>query len=85
MVRRAPRGIWARSPRSATRSTSRRRCWRCSGGSRNDEQDSVRLLVVEDCAKLGRLLPKDLGRRRWGSAARTFVADKSWRVRYAVR
>ena len=25
----------------------------------NDEQDSVRLLVVEDCAKLGRLLPKE--------------------------
>ena len=34
----------------------------------NDEQDSVRLLVVEDCAKLGRLLPKRrvVGRCRAG-------------------
>lgn len=49
-----------------------------------DEQDSVRLLAVEDCATLGRLLPKEECVFEVVPIVKKFAADKSWRVRYMV-
>jgi len=52
----------------------------------DDEQDSVRLLVVENAATIARLVPADHSSRTeiLLPLVRGFVADKSWRVRYMV-
>ncbi|KAI6674191.1 hypothetical protein NL676_002097 [Syzygium grande] len=49
-----------------------------------DDQDSVRLLAVEGCAALGKLLgPQDAGAHILPVMV-NFSHDKSWRVRYTV-
>lgn len=50
----------------------------------SDEQDSVRLLVVEDCVVLGKLLSQEECVAKIVPIVLKFAADKSWRVRYAV-
>ncbi|KAG2265586.1 hypothetical protein Bca52824_072665 [Brassica carinata] len=50
-----------------------------------DEQDSVRLLAVEGCAALGKLLePRDCVARVLPVIVNFSQQDKSWRVRYMV-
>ncbi|CAN7050108.1 unnamed protein product [Brassica rapa subsp. trilocularis] len=50
-----------------------------------DEQDSVRLLAVEGCAALGKLLePQDCVARVLPVIVNFSQQDKSWRVRYMV-
>ncbi|CAK5264407.1 unnamed protein product [Mycena citricolor] len=48
----------------------------------NDDQDSVRLLTVEDCIALAkRMSPADV-KEQLAKSVRTNSTDKSWRVRY---
>jgi serine/threonine-protein phosphatase 2A regulatory subunit A len=53
-------------------------------GEIEPEQDSVRLLAVEDCAKLGKILPREECVADVVPVVKKFAADKSWRVRYMV-
>ena len=45
---------------------------------------AVRLLAVEDCAALGKLLPREECVAEIVPTVKKFAADKSWRVRYMV-
>ena len=49
-----------------------------------DDQDSVRLLSVENCVALARLLPPDENITYVLPVIRAATQDKSWRVRYMV-
>jgi len=49
-----------------------------------DEQDSVRLLAVENCARVGRLLSLAENHASILPVIRAVSHDKSWRVRYVV-
>ena len=49
-----------------------------------DEQDSVRLLAVQNCSQLAHALSPIEAKPLVGEVLRSFGADKSWRVRYAV-
>lgn len=48
------------------------------------DQDSVRLLAVEDCAALAKLLSREDALTNVMPAVQKFAQDKSWRVRYNV-
>lgn len=50
----------------------------------SDEQDSVRLLAVENCVAIGSLLTPDENASLVLPTVRACVQDKSWRVRYMV-
>ncbi|CAI7839034.1 unnamed protein product [Closterium sp. NIES-54] len=50
----------------------------------NDDQDSVRLLAVEGCAAVGKLLEKKDCISSILPVILSFAQDKSWRVRYMV-
>ena len=49
-----------------------------------DEQDSVRLMGVENCAAMGKLLSQADNRAVLLPVIRAVAQDKSWRVRYVV-
>lgn len=49
-----------------------------------DEQDSVRLLAVENCVRVGKLLPAAENYASVLPIIRAISQDKSWRVRYVV-
>ena len=49
-----------------------------------DEQDSVRLMGVENCAAMGKLLSEHDNRDVVLPIIRAVAQDKSWRVRYVV-
>lgn len=49
-----------------------------------DEQDSVRLLAVENCVANGTLLSQDENSQLVLPVIRACCQDKSWRVRYMV-
>lgn len=49
-----------------------------------DEQDSVRLLAVDDCVSLSKLVSEDERLKSIVPVALKFSSDTSWRVRYAV-
>jgi serine/threonine-protein phosphatase 2A regulatory subunit A len=50
----------------------------------SDEQDSVRLLVVEGCVALASMLSQEENYTLVLPIARNCSQDKSWRVRYMV-
>jgi len=50
----------------------------------SDEQDSVRLLAVENCVQLGKLLSTAENHSAVLPVMRAVSQDKSWRVRYVV-
>ncbi len=50
----------------------------------DDEQDSVRLLSVESCVSIARLLPLEDNTAHVLPVIRKCAQDKSWRVRYMV-
>jgi serine/threonine-protein phosphatase 2A regulatory subunit A len=51
----------------------------------NDEQDSVRILVAENCHSIAQLLSSDADAMKYiVPVLRQFGEDKSWRVRYMV-
>lgn len=49
-----------------------------------DEQDSVRLLAVENCAAIGAMLTPEENSQLVLPTIRACAQDKSWRVRYMV-
>lgn len=49
-----------------------------------DEQDSVRLLAVDDCVSLSKLVSEEERLKSIVPVALKFSSDTSWRVRYAV-
>ena len=49
-----------------------------------DEQDSVRLLAVENCLAIGKLLTRQEYHSTVLPVVRSVACDKSWRVRYVV-
>lgn len=49
-----------------------------------DEQDSVRLLAVENCAIIGTMLSPEESTQLVLPTIRACAQDKSWRVRYMV-
>ena len=49
-----------------------------------DEQDSVRLLAVENCVRVGKLLSVAENQTAVLPIIRSISQDKSWRVRYVV-
>jgi len=49
-----------------------------------DDQDSVRLLVVETCVSLARMFDQEETTNLVMPSVRAFATDKSWRVRYMV-
>ena len=49
-----------------------------------DEQDSVRLLAVDNCVQLGQLLSVEDNQAAVLPIIRAVCQDKSWRVRYVV-
>lgn len=50
----------------------------------SDEQDSVRLLTVQDLIAIAEVLANDETKSYLLPSIRSAVADKSWRVRYMV-
>merc|ERR1719230_2029964 len=49
-----------------------------------DEQDSVRLLAVENCVRVGKLLSVPENKTAVLPIIRAVAQDRSWRVRYVV-
>jgi hypothetical protein len=49
-----------------------------------DEQDSVRLLTVEDLVAIAEILTKEESKTYLLQTLRSMVSDKSWRVRYMI-
>ena len=49
-----------------------------------DEQDSVRLLTVDTCVALAKVLPEADRTDKVVAVVQSIVADRSWRVRWSV-
>lgn len=50
----------------------------------NDDQDSVRLLAIENCSKLGALLEETENKTHILPIVRSSIDDRSWRVRFSI-
>lgn len=49
-----------------------------------DDQDSVRLLAIENCAAMSALLNEDENRQYLLSLIKSSCEDRSWRVRFSI-
>lgn len=49
-----------------------------------DDQDSVRLLAIENCAAIAQLLTPEENAQHILPIVRSSVEDRSWRVRFSV-
>merc|ERR1711920_683626 len=49
-----------------------------------DEQDSVRILAINNCIALGKLNPSNLWQEKILAVAKLCAEDRSWRVRYTM-
>lgn len=50
----------------------------------SDDQDTVRMLTVEDLIQIAKMLTPEESKQHLTSVLKSLAQDKSWRVRYEV-